>query len=469
MKDINVEKYHSLRDIFGPERVSYLSSEREAYARDMWPRLAIQMRRGEQLEESEFVVWPTTTGEVSRLLQLANQMSFPVVPFGGGTGVCGGAIGLDGAVVCDMKKMDRIVEVNPTSMLARVQVGLVGENLERELNRRGFTLGHFPSSIYGATVGGFAACRSAGQASTKYGKFEDMVTSLQVVLPDGIVISTKTVPRKATGPDINSLILGSEGALAIVTEVTVKIKHMPDARRFLSYTFDSIPPGLDAIREFMQEGLKPAVVRLYDETDTALSMTALGYEDVSGCLLIVICEGGEKFAEAEAEIIGGICKKAGGLDREEKPAKHWLEHRYAISYNQSPIMSSENMILDTIEVACLWRDAVPLYESMRKALEPYGTAMAHFSHAYPEGISIYFTVIANAEGDEIAAYDRIWKAAMTACLRSGGVISHHHGIGRLKAPWLKSELGEGYRLLSTLKKQLDPNNILNPGVLGIGE
>ncbi|HDH96830.1 MAG TPA: FAD-binding oxidoreductase, partial [Proteobacteria bacterium] len=354
------------------------------------------------------------------------------------------------------------------SMLVRVQVGVVGEKLERELNRRGFTLGHFPASMYGATVGGFVACRSAGQASTRYGKIEDILTCLQAVLPDGVVINTKTVPRKATGPDINSLLLGSEGALAIVTEVSLKIRHLPESRLFLSYTFDSVSAGLYAIREFMQEGIKPAIVRLYDETDTALSMTALGYEDVSGCLLIVVCEGRERFVGVEAEIVRRACKNAGGRDRGERPAEHWFEHRYAISYNQSPILSSEHMILDTIEVACLWKDVVSLYEAMRKAIEPYGTVMAHFSHAYPEGISIYFTIIANAD-DEIAAYDGIWKAAMTACLRHGGVISHHHGIGRLKAPWLKAELGEGYKLLCALKKQLDPNNILNPGVLGLGE
>lgn len=465
----DLERYYSLRDIFGPERVSQYPSDKEDYSRDMWPRLAIQMRRGERLEAPDFIVWPVSADEISKLLVLANNKSFPVIPYGAGSGVCGGAIGIGGGVICDMKKMDKIVDLNPESMLARVQVGVVGENFERELNRRGFTLGHFPSSVYCATVGGFVATRSAGQASTKYGKIEDMVTSLQAIFPNGTIINTKTVPRKASGPDINSLILGSEGALAIVTEVTLKIKPMPEARRFLSYTFSSVKSGLDAIREFMQEGLRPSIVRLYDETDTALTMRALGYEDVSGCLLIVIPEGREKFVEVESELVNKICTKSGGKDRGEKAAKHWFGHRYALSYRQSPIMSSPKMILDTIEVATLWRDVESLYASMKGAIEPHATVMAHFSHAYPEGISIYFTVMTSADGDEVRAYDDIWKAAMTACLKSNGVISHHHGIGRLKSQWLKAELGEGYKLLVILKKGLDPKNILNPGVLGLGE
>lgn len=466
---LNLERYYSLRDIFGPERVSQYLSDKEDYSRDMWTRLAIQMRRGERLETPDFIVWPVSVDEISKLLVLANNKNFPVIPYGAGSGVCGGAVGISGGVICDMKRMDKIVDLNFESMLARVQVGVIGENLERELNRRGFTLGHFPSSIYCATVGGFVATRSAGQASTKYGKIEDMVTSLQAVLPNGTIINTKAVPRKATGPDINSLILGSEGALAIVTEVTLKIKPLPEARRFLSYTFSSVKSGLDAIREFMQEGLKPAIVRLYDETDTAITMNALGYEDITGCLLIVISEGREKFVEVESELVNKLCTRAGGKDRGERPAKHWFEHRYAISYRQSPIMSSPKMILDTIEVVALWRDVESLYVSMKSAIEPHATVMAHFSHAYPEGISIYFTVMTSAEGDEVRTYDDIWKAAMTACLKSNGVISHHHGIGRLKAQWLKAELGEGYKLLTILKKGLDPNNILNPGVLGLGE
>jgi len=465
----DLEKYYSLLDIFGAERISYHPSDKVDYSRDMWPRLAIQLRRGERLEEPDFIVWPMSSDEISKLLVLANKKNFPVIPFGAGSGVCGGAIGLSGAVICDMKKMDKMVDINVQSMLARVQTGVIGENFERELNRRGFTLGHFPSSIYCATVGGFLAMRSAGQASTKYGKIEDMVASLQAVFPDGTIITTKTVPHKATGPDINSLLLGSEGALAIITEVTLKIKPLPEARKFLSYTFGSIKSGLEAIREFMQEGVKPAIVRLYDETDTALTMNALGYEDVAGCLLMVIPEGREKIVELESEIVNKICVKSGGKDRGERASKHWLEHRYAISYRQSPILSSPKMILDTIEVVSLWRDIVPLYESMKSAIEPHATVMAHFSHAYPEGISIYFTVMTSAEGDEVKSYDDIWKAAMTACLKSGGVISHHHGIGRLKVQWLKAELGEGYKLLTILKKGLDPNNILNPGVLGLGE
>jgi len=346
-RKLNLEKLNQLKDVLAPDRVSYAQADIVSYSRDMWPRSQLAVRDGRLPQAPEFIVWPETTEEVSRLIRLANEMRFPVVPFGAGTGVCGGAQAMPGAVIVDMKRMDRMIDLSGESLYATVETGIVGEHLERLLNRHGYTLGHFPSSIYCSTLGGFLATRSAGQLSTKYGKIEDMVISLQAVLPDGSIIRTRNAPRRATGPDLNHLLLGSEGTLAVITEASLRIWEKPEAIFFRSFVFSDVFAGMEAMRKLMRAGVRPSVVRLYDEADTALSMSAIGYE-ASGCLLILATEGHPLIAEKEMEVAGSVCRDQGGKDTGEEPARHWWDHRYSISYNQSPILSSEGMILDTI-------------------------------------------------------------------------------------------------------------------------
>ena len=464
----NIELFNRLRDLLGPKKVSRSMLDQISYSRDLWPLGMLWMRHGKIPYKPDFIVWPETTEEVSKLMRLCNESRVPLVPFGAGSGVCGGAIPTQGGIVCDMKKMNRVESINDKSLLCTVQTGIIGEHLERKLAHRGFTLGHFPSSIYCSTLGGYLAGRSAGQLSTKYGKIEDMVVSLQAVLPSGEIVHTRTAPRTATGPNFNQLLVGSEGTLGLITRATLRIRPAPEGRVFFSTTFPDVPTGCKAIRKVLQGGVTPAVVRLYDETDTALSMAAIEYEDAGGCLLNLIFEGWPRRCELEAQMAKEICAGLGGKELGSAPAEHWWKHRYAISYRQSTILSAQDMIVDTIEVATTWTNLMNLYETMRAALVPHMTVLAHFSHAYREGCSIYFTIVGKAESmPDTELYEKVWEEALNACIAAGGAISHHHGVGILKARWMERQWGPWMKIYAGIKRRLDPNNILNPHKMGL--
>jgi alkyldihydroxyacetonephosphate synthase len=456
-----------IADVLGSEHVSMESTDLINYTRCLYSRSQLLMRKCETYPPPDMVAWPENTEQVSAVLKIANALNIPVTPYGAGSGVCGGAIPLTGGITLDLKRLNKIKSIDEKSLLVTVQAGMIGEVFERELNSAGYSLGHFPSSIYTSSVGGWLAARSAGQLSTKYGKIEDMAVAIQAVLPDGSIITTKTTPRSSSGPDLKQMIIGSEGTLAVITEAVLKIHRLPEKRIFQGWKFKSVPDALKAIRLVMRTDVLPAVVRLYDEIDTALTMTALGYE-ASGSLLIIAFEGATGMTELEASVVERICIDEGGESLGPEAGEHWWKHRYDISYNQSKILANDGMLLDTIEVATVWSNLFNLYESMRKALEPFGTVLAHFSHVYREGGSIYYTIIANDDEKKVVKhYDEMWKAAMDACIAADGAISHHHGIGILKAPWMKDELGALFDVYKKIKNNLDPNNILNPGKLGL--
>ncbi len=456
----------ALCEIFGKGRVSKDQVDRLSYSRDLWPKLTLGLRRGELPFAPSFIVWPETTDDVSRLLELANKASIPIIPFGGGSGVCGGAVPVTGGVVLDMKRMNSILSVDPISMTVTAQPGIIGQHLESALNLKGFTMGHFPSSITCSSLGGYIAARSAGQCSSRYGKIEDMVVCLEAVLPNGRIVRTKKTPRSATGPDFNQLICGSEGTLGVITEATMAIHPLPEVRMLRGILWNSVEKGLEAIRSFMQKGIRPAVVRLYDEQDTALTF-GKEEEKPSGCMLILCLEGPKNMVEAEWLLFLSICQELGGIDLGEEPGNHWWKHRYSIAYRMSEILYQRGTFLDTIEVATTWEHLEDLYMKMKEEISEICFVMGHFSHFYPQGGAIYFTFVGQGGDREEDLYQDVWNRAMETCLMQGGTISHHHGIGILKGPWLKRELGELMEVFLTLKKALDPNNILNPGKMGL--
>ncbi|MEW6201782.1 MAG: FAD-binding oxidoreductase [bacterium] len=512
--DENMLKY--LTDNFGEKNVSVSNTDRAAYSRDLWPLSTIWMLHENRMPyPPDAIVWAENEEQIAKLLKLANEKKFPIIAYGAGSGVCGGTLPLYGGVILDIKKMDKIVEINDKSLTVRVQTGIIGQHLEHELNHKGYTMGHFPSSIYCSTVGGYLAARSAGQLSTKYGKIEDMVLSLRVVLADGTIVETTSTPRSATGPNFTQLFVGSEGTLGIITEAVLKIYPLPESRIFRGVLFKDIASGIEAIRRIMRSGVTPAAVRLYDELDTILvgakkeeSVEApiqyepeeekedlvkkvthkifdglqnilLGMPGVAGklaeslhgkCLLIITFEGDSKLTETELKIALEECAKAGGEDKGEEPGRRWWENRYNVSYNMSKVFW-RGSFTDTIDVAATWDKIEPLYHAVRKAVSPYGLIMAHFSHAYIHGCSIYFTVISRGRSEEDAAkrYKKIWDAALAVCADFGATVSHHHGIGLSKAQWLKKELGGLMDVYRSLKQVLDPNNILNPGKMGLTE
>jgi len=498
------ELYEKLRLLLGEDKVSMRQDDLIAYSRDAWPRTTIEFQQGKIEKLPDAIVWPQNNDDVVKILRFANENLTPVIPFGGGSGVCGGTFPDQGGIIVDMKKMDRILRLDETSLTFTAEAGIIGERLERALNEKGFTLGHFPSSIYCSTLGGWLATRSAGQLSTKYGKIEDMVISLKVVLPDGSILETKPSPRSAAGPNLTQLFVGSEGVLGIITEATMKIWHAPEKRAFAGVVFNDIEKGLSAIKEILQRGIAPAVVRLYDELDTLMiaedkagqtssrgqlkddTLTKalfhraerflISHPDViklleplipKKCLLILGFEGETRHVELDLEMAINIAVDSGGKHVGEEPGKRWWETRYRVSYGLSPVFYMGGFA-DTVEVATTWNNVANLYFSMREAIGKHALVLAHFSHAYREGCSIYFTFAASAPDDKKEElYDRTLKSALDACVSAGGTISHHHGIGYSKQRWLKQESIGGLGILRTLKKNLDPNNIMNPGKLGM--
>ncbi|MSP62495.1 MAG: FAD-binding oxidoreductase [Myxococcales bacterium] len=521
----------ALRSLTAPDRVSTTPPDRLAYARDLWPRGMLGLKTGQApAHPPDVVVWPTSTAEVQAIVRLAVENRVPIVPFGAGSGVCGGTLPLAGGMVVDLKRMRRLVNLDRASLTATFEAGILGEHLEHELARRGYTLGHFPSSIMCSTLGGWLAARSAGQCSTRYGKIEDMVRSVELVTGTGEVIDT--TGSHGLGADFDQLLIGSEGTLGIFTRAVVAIRPAPEARILRGFSMPRVAAGCEAIRRVMQRGLRPSVVRLYDEIDTLMARSSAAKEEKAaaesedpeeravagwlgllgseqgkrmrdglrrrlvgaalgasvgrmrvlnraadallprlsgGCLLIVGCEGDRPLAEAEARATFREIERAGGKDLGPGPGERWLRHRYDVSFKLSKMFQA-GAFADTMEVAVSWDRLLDLYRAVREALAPLCFVMAHFSHAYADGCSIYFSFAAAAGDDQALAeerYDAIWRTALAASTSVGATISHHHGVGLSKAAYMPAEHGESMAIFRALKRVLDPHGILNPGKMGL--
>lgn len=477
-----------LRALLGDSKVLSDAKSLAERGHDFW-LLDLQKRiHGEAMPAPSCVVRPETAAEVAAILAFATRESVPVVPYGAGSGVCGGARPSDGALVLDTRAMNRVVEINPVALTVTVQPGMLGKDLETELNFHGYSMGHFPQSMNISSVGGWVATRASGQFSTRYGSIEDMLVSLKAVLADGTVIETKNVPRASTGPSINELILGSEGTLAVVVEITYKIHPLPEKQAMRAFQFAGFHQGLEAIRKVMRAGWTPPLLRLYDATETERHFHA--YAQRGTCMLLVLSEGPARLADAEIEGVSEICLAEGGLDRSAEPVSHWLEKRFQIP-DLHELAEKKGVIFDTIEVSANWDRIGHVYDSAVAALKTVPgivVASAHSSHSYQQGTCLYFTFAVkkpywllrqvvqhttplasgrfNARSDARVVertYNECWQKVMEAVLASGGTIAHHHGIGKVRLPWIERELPTTYAVLERIKQALDPKGILNPG------
>jgi len=448
-----------------PGGVSTKESDRIIYSKDYWP-IALRWHLDGKLPAlPDCIVWPENEEQVAEIIRIANERQVPVVPYGEGSGVLGGAVPVKGGIVVDMRKMDKVIEIDDKGLMVTVQAGINGMNLERYLNHRGYTMGHIPQSLYCSSLGGWLACRAAGQFSTKYGKIEDIVVAMRVVLADGSIISSKAVPRTSTGPRVERLLLGSEGTLGIITEATLKIWPYPEKRVMLSFTFDDISHALEAVRKIMRKNVYPAVVRIYDENET------LRHFQVKGkCMLILLMEGASEVVELEKGISLNTCRAEGGEEIGSQPVEHWLETRFNVK--ESSEFVPKGFIFDTVEVSTSWKNALDLYRAVIKAMRAIDgvvVASGHASHFYPQGVCFYFTFggLPSKHTIPFKFYEAVWDSIMDACLKEGGSISHHHGIGLMRAKWLKEEMGTRFKMLEKIKKAIDPNGIMNPGKMGM--
>jgi alkyldihydroxyacetonephosphate synthase len=385
--------------------------------------------------------------------------------------VCGASVPVFGGIALDLTAMAGIVDVDDRSLLVTVLPGTFGDLFEESLRGVGLTLGHWPQSIQLSTVGGWLACRSAGQYSTRYGKIEDMAAGLEVVLADGAFLRTGgRAPRSATGPDLTQLFVGSEGTLGVITSATLRVHPMPSGERRSAWGFASFTDGLDACRRILRRGAQPAVLRLYDDTETMRTFS------VASNALIVLDEGDPAIVDATMSIVDEECATGAPVEvLSDDLVAHWLEHRNDVS--SLAALVSHGIVLDTVEIAARWSALPRIYEDAIAALRrdpSVVAASAHQSHAYPDGACLYFTwaarppegaEIGGAEGDAI--YRRAWDAVTNATLRHGGTLSHHHGVGINRSRYMVDELGPGaWAVLRSIKSALDPHGILNPGKFG---
>jgi alkyldihydroxyacetonephosphate synthase len=435
----------------------------ERPVRDLWP-LGLMDERAGHAPPRVLVARPSTREHVAAILRWATANHVVVTPMGGATGVCGALSPQTGELVLDMGAFDRILEVDETNLTCTCESGVNGLVLEKHLNERGLTLGHFPSSLPGTTVGGLVATRSSGQESSRYGSVEDMVLGLAVVLPDGTFAAPRPGPRSAAGPALHQLWLGSEGALGVILGAVLRVHRLPESVIGRGSGFPDLAAGLEAMRSIMQSGIRPLVLRLYDPEDTAFN----GYDLAEGgCMLVVANAGLPGVARAEAEAVASIAASA--KDAGEAPWLRWQKHRFDLSAERlKSFLEPAGSYLDTIELAAPWTVLPNLHARVKSAIAVGGLALCHFSHAYEQGCCAYFTFggSEDREQDARSAYMRAWEGAMSAALELGATITHHHGVGQVRARWVGDEMGGWMRVWRSIKESLDPNGVMNPRAVG---
>ncbi|HEY8215848.1 MAG TPA: FAD-binding oxidoreductase [Acidimicrobiia bacterium] len=433
-------------------------------SRDWWPLAMIWALDDEVGARGSAIAQPGSAEEVAAVLRVCDDARVPVTAAAGRSGVCGGSVPVHGGVLLDCCALRGVVDVDDVSMMLDVGAGTFGDVLEDELRTTyGVTLGHWPQSVALSTVGGWLACRSAGQLSTRYGKIEDIVIGLDVALADGRIVSTGGAPRAAAGPDLTQLFVGSEGTLGVITGARLRLHPVPTTERRAAYGFDSFAAGLDACRRILRRGATPAVLRLYDDIEGQRN-----FETGPGAHpLLVLDEGDAAVVDGSMTVVREECTAATSLD--DALVGRWLEHRNDVSALEALV--SRGYVVDTMEISGAWRALPEIYDAATAAIrgvEHTLVASAHQSHAYSDGACLYFTFAAQPPADRREAYYRAaWDAGTRAVLAHGGALSHHHGVGLNRARYMREALGPAFDVLVAVKAALDPHGILNPGKLGL--
>jgi alkyldihydroxyacetonephosphate synthase len=451
-----------VKRIVGDEHFSQQESDLISYSLDYWLYGVFRSQKGDLPALPSAVISPVAAAQIQEILKCAREYKVSITPFGGGSGVLGGAIPLHGSVILNLQRMNKFMNLDELSLVAELEAGIMGANLELELNNRGYSAGNIPQSLYCSTLGGWISTRAAGQFSTKYGKIEDMVLGMEVVLPDGNLLNIKTVPRRSVGPSLKDIFLGGEGALGIVTRATISIHPLPKLTIKQSFIFPSIEVAVDVVRQILRAEARPAVVRIFDEAESERYFPNIGRKVTT----IFISEGETEYTKLDAKVIRRICGENEGKSSGEEPVDIWLKKRFDIGLG--PVLMQYGGIVDTIEVSALFKDAAKLYRDMvtaMKAVEGVLEVSGHYSHFYREGVCLYVT-FAGIPEDPLRYYQDTWDAAMKATLQNNGSISHHHGVGFWRIQYIEQELGAtGVKLLKSIKSALDPEGILNQGKL----
>ena len=423
------------------------------------------------------VVRPGTAGEVAELLRTCAARGIAVVPFGGGTSVVGGVAPIrgsfDAVVALDLARLDRLVSVDTEALTATFEPGIRGPAAEQLLNARGLTLGHFPQSYERASLGGYAATRSSGQASTGYGRFDALVLSMVVQTPAGELRLGRGA-ASAAGPDLRALLIGSEGTLGVITELTLRVRPLATSSRYEAFFFRSWGSGLAALRELEQSRRAPDVARLSDADETRVQLALSGASRAqrlllrgrrASCLAILGWDGDEAGRRRSAV---AVVRRHRGFSAGTSAGERWKASRYDGPYLRDDLLDA-GLLVETLETSARWSSLTATHAAVREALHaslPGAVVMCHVSHLYPHGASLYFTVLGKQSPDPVRQWQQAKRAASDAIVASGATITHHHAVGVDHVPWMTDEIGPlGVDVLRAVKSVLDPAGILNPGKL----
>ena len=471
-KSYNYEMIRSeLTWVVGEDYVQTDDSDKLGHSIDYYWVPELWHDRGETPTPPDFIVHPGTTKEVSEIMKIANTHNIPVTPWGGGAGSQGGALPIYGGIIMDMKRMNKVLEVDTVSLTATAEVGIIAQHLEWEIEKSGFSTMHLPASIGCSTLGGFIAHRGTGVLSTKYGKMEDIIMSLEIVTPTGEIINTLPVPRHASGPDLTQMFLGSEGTLGVVTKAVLKIHPIPETRKFHAFLFKTMHEEMVAGSQIMTSRLRPCVIRLYDEPETAKLIKKVLNIDKQGAYLVFGFDGPKEMVELEMKLAADICMKQNPEDLGFEMGEAWWENRYKFFY--PPYMFQLPQAFGTLDTVATFSKIEKVYWAMKNAVNenfPEATFIGHFSHWYEWGCMLYARFIIDTPPEDpreaIALYNKIWDTAIRAAIKEGGVINEHHGVGLKLGRMMKELYGPAFKVLEDVKGVLDPNNIMNPGKMG---
>jgi alkyldihydroxyacetonephosphate synthase len=466
----------ALREVVGADHVLSDDESRLRRTRGKSTPDLLRMRAGDASDAPDVVVRPADHQQVAALVALCSERRVALVPFGGGTSVVGGLVarrdGYAAVVSLDLRRLDRLVSVDAESGTAVLEAGLLGPEAEAKLAEHELMLGHFPQSFEYASIGGFAATRSSGQASSGYGRFDALVVGLTVATPIGDLV-LGSAPATAAGPDLRELVLGSEGAFGVITSVTVRVRPVPKVKVYDGWRFESFTDGASALRHLAQEGLSPTVLRLSDENETSVNLASpddVGAESNGGVLMIAGYEGDAETVEAKRSVVTARLESLGGASLGEEAGRKWAEGRFHGPYLRDSLLDV-GVLVETLETATFWSSLRRVYSDVSAALTDAldgdsPLVLCHISHVYETGASLYFTVAARERDDVLAQWAAAKQAASDAIIAAGATITHHHAVGRDHLPWLAAEIGPvGVEMLRAVKERLDPQGILNPGVL----
>ncbi|MBN8639849.1 MAG: FAD-binding oxidoreductase [Anaerolineae bacterium] len=436
------------------------------FAYDGWPVAAKWRNQGKAPLKPEVVVRPAREEQIPKLLRWANEHGVALTPWGAGSSVTGAPLPLTGGITLDLSLLDRTLEINERNLTVTVQTGKMGQMLEAELNRHGYTLNHSPQSLDRSTVGGWLSTRATGQFSSKWGGIENLLVGFDVVLADGSTAHFQTGPRMAVGPDLRHVFVGAEGTMGVITQVTLQMFRQSAHRIFQTLAFANLDDGVAVMREVMQRGLKPFLLRFYNVVESRHAMKDPGFNQ---CAMFIGFEGEQGIAEAEYRVAKAIWDGYGAQELGPVAVEKWMERRFDFSTVEN-ILKTPGGLAETIEIAHFWDGIEETYQRLAQELAPYADeVLAHFSHAYPQGTSLYLILLGQCADDAEAeaALLKVWQTAMTVCLETGAALSHHHGVGVARKDFVRSALGSSMPVLERVKQVLDPQNILSPGKLGL--